>query len=110
MNTKITPPEMTDGDLNWLLSQASAISVPHGAEERALHAAVQMKVASVPPRWALRFALPLAASLVLGIYLGAGGYGENYLTTSTSTASTEDATLFSTGFEEAVATAEENLT
>jgi hypothetical protein len=103
-------PEMSDDALNQLLAQASIISAPTGAEDRLLRMLGPAPVARhLQPRWALRAALPLAASLALGIYLGAGGYGDVFFSAPT-TVSQDDEQLFTTGFEEAVTAAEDGVT
>ncbi len=110
MDRSTFQPEMSDETLDHLLAQASVISVPKGAEDRLLKIIALAPVAARPqPRWALRAALPLAASLALGIYLGAGGYGDSFFST-TATASQTDEQLFTTGFEEAVTAAEDGVT
>ena len=75
-----------DAALDRLLKRATDPAIPEGAEVR-LMAAIQatkqhLNVVQLQPRpriqrWAV--GLPLAASLVLGIYLGAGGTLDNYM-------------------------------
>ena len=76
----------TDKALEKLLKRATDPAIPEGAEAR-LMAAIQSvepqsNVVSFRPnprfqRWAV--GLPLAASLVLGIYLGSKGTLDNYM-------------------------------
>lgn len=75
-----------DEALEKLLKRASDPSIPEGAEARlmtAIQATEQhLNVVQFQPRpriqrWAV--SLPLAASLVLGIYLGARGTLDNYM-------------------------------
>ena len=75
-----------DAALDELLKRASDPSIPEGAEARlmtAIQATEQhLNVVQLQPRpriqrWAV--SLPLAASLVLGIYLGARGTLDSYM-------------------------------
>jgi hypothetical protein len=78
-----------DEALDRLLKRATDPSIPEGAETR-LMAAIrateqQTNVVKFQPRpriqrWAV--GIPLAASLVLGIYLGAKGTFDNYMPNS----------------------------
>ncbi len=83
------PELMTDGELDALLAHASKPPLPLGAKSRLLARLAKEDAAGkiVPVRqseasgsrlgWLA--GLPLAASLALGIYLGAGGGAESYL-------------------------------
>ena len=75
-----------DAALDKLLKRATDPSIPEGAEARlmtAIHATEQyLNVVRVQPRQIIRrwaVSLPLAASLVLGIYLGARGTLDYYM-------------------------------
>lgn len=94
--------------IDRLLAQASAPEVPPGAEHR-----LMMKArgrSPVPgravPRWTV--AVPLAASLLLGIYLGADGSAESWLP-PLETAVVDDGDSDLSGVGEAETYAEENV-
>ena len=75
-----------DAALDRLLKRATDPAIPEGAEARLMTAirvteqylnVVQLQPRPRIQRWAV--SLPLAASLVLGIYLGARGTLDNYM-------------------------------
>lgn len=75
-----------DAALDKLLKRATGPAIPEGAEARLMTAIQEteqhLNIVQLQPRprfqrWAV--GLPLAASLVLGIYLGARGTLDNYM-------------------------------
>lgn len=75
-----------DAALEKLLKRATDPAIPHGAEDRLMAAirvteqksnVVQLRQRPPASRWLV--GLPLAASLLLGIYLGTKGTIDNYL-------------------------------
>jgi hypothetical protein len=102
------PNLMSDADLDRLLAAASRPQVPMGAQSRLLQrvAAERQPQASTTASRPWIFALPLAASLVLGVYMGVSGFGAGLITGTDDTyASAAD---FETGLEEAELAAEED--
>jgi hypothetical protein len=121
MTMKIVKTEMTDNELDTLLSLAS-MPPPSKSAHAAVMAridagqtagnVVHFPVAAKKPsaiRWLA--ALPLAASLAAGIWLGAAGQGTDYLfNTSDELASVSDSFATSTGIDDAEILTEEGLT
>lgn len=116
--------EITDSELDKLLHQVPQAPLPAGFESRLLGRLQQSAVApqhsnviAFPARTARRgfvpwlAALPLAASLAAGIFLGAQGEVPDFLSTSTysSVASTDDDGV-SSGVDEVEAYAEDGVT
>lgn len=116
-----TPQPMNDGDIDRLLALATVPDVPPGAMER-LMARIEPEAAgnvilfrpaartrSVVLRYAA--ALPLAASLALGIYLGAKGSLDFALPAAVtgSVGSADDPVPDFSGLSEAEQYAEDNL-
>jgi hypothetical protein len=89
---------MSDTELDRLLALATVPAVPEGAEARLMARLAQVEagetVVTFKPRqrrlvpWLS--ALPLAASLACGIYLGAAGFADPYMTTSDTVAAMDD--------------------
>ncbi|MCA0433535.1 MAG: hypothetical protein LCH46_09735 [Proteobacteria bacterium] len=89
----MTGPQMSDDELDRLLSAATRPVVPDGALARlnariareggADNVVALQRSVKEPPRQSSRLGwlagLPLAASLVLGIYLGSSGAGPGFL-------------------------------
>jgi hypothetical protein len=108
-----------DAALDKLLKRATDPAIPEGAEARLMTAiqateqhsnVVQLQPRPRIQRWAL--SLPLAASLVLGIYLGARGTLDNYMPDSIigeALADTMDSEPIS-GLDDAESYAEGDLT
>lgn len=90
---------MSDAELDRLLALATRPEVPKGAEARlmarlAAAEAGENVVALTPrPRRLVPWlsALPLAASLACGIYLGASGLADPYISTTTTASAMDDA-------------------
>jgi hypothetical protein len=101
--------EMSDAELDQVLREATSPRIPLGAEGRLvkrLAVASPVAVAIRPRSFAWLSALPLAASLVLGIYLGTTGYGTDMFATTVATTESD----IITGIEEAELAAEEDVT
>ena len=103
-------------EIDAVLNSASHIIVPGGAEARLmrrLSAGAGTVIAFPKPRfyrWLI--AMPLAASLALGVYLGAEGSLDSILPTSVTgtIASTDDEPADFSGVSDAESYAEEDLT
>jgi hypothetical protein len=97
---------MSDRDLDRLLTAVSGPKPPLGAQARLLSRIAAETAASQPQAatWRWIMAAPLAASLALGVYLGAAGYGTGLLFTD----DVAYAGSFETGIEEAELAAEED--
>ncbi len=98
---------MSEAELDVLLREATNPTIPLGAEARLMkRLSLSGAVHEVPTKknavWLS--ALPLAASLILGVYLGAYGYGDSVFNTTSSD------NEIATGIEEAELAAEEGLT
>ena len=113
---------VTDVELDQMLSLASNPEVPADfatkiatkiqppVEASAEILLFKPRVQSVPPqRWLM--AVPLAASLVLGVWLGAAGKGTSFLWSATTelTASSDDIGA-STGIDDAETLSDEGVT
>jgi hypothetical protein len=109
--------EMGDDELNTLLSVATRPAAPQGFEQRLLArttAPAANNVIAFPHRkktnsWIV--GLPLAASLALGIWLGAAGLSSNLTLIPASTLvsdNSDDGT--STGFDDITQFIEDSLT
>jgi hypothetical protein len=95
---------MSDKDLDRLLNAVNHPVRPLGAEQRLMgRIATESARAATNARktgaWPWMSALPLAASLVLGLYLGQSGYQPSWLDLQ-DTASLGDGSDLPTGFEE----------
>jgi hypothetical protein len=112
--------EMTDKDLDQLLQQATKPGLPAGFEQRMrAQIAAPDKAADIiqfrpravviaPRKSSWLVGVPLAASLLLGVVLGAQGTASTMFMDETETAFTSED--FTTGFEEAEEAAEEDAT
>lgn len=109
---------MTDHELDRLLAMASKPVAPEGAEARMMAKLDPENVIAFRPRpeaWRSTLswlaALPLAASLAFGLWLGIAGVGTSYLPESLggdSVAAIDDSAV--SGIDEAEAMAEESQT
>jgi hypothetical protein len=103
-----SPDFLAAAALDRLLAQAAKPVPPAGAEARLAMKIQGMRAA--PPRrhlpWAA--ALPLAASLALGIYLGAIGETDSWLPVGDIAVNEDEASSDLTGIGEAEALAEES--
>ncbi len=121
---KSTTIEMTDDELDKLLALASKPPLATDAHELLL-AKITARQSDNPARNVVNFpistkkaksihwlaALPLAASLAAGIWLGAAGQGTDYLfNVSDELASVADSFAASTGIDDAESLMEEDLT
>ncbi len=94
---------MSDGDLDRLLNVASHPQRPLGAEQRLMkRLSAEPQVHTSRPKRGVAWisALPLAASLLLGVYLGQSGYEPAFLGTQDTAALTDENTDMTTGLEE----------
>jgi hypothetical protein len=114
----MTRDSMSDHELDRLLALASKPAPPHGAEDRLMAKINSENVVAFKPKskkaqstisWIA--ALPLAASLAFGIWLGAAGIGTGILPESLGgdSVAAADVDVFS-GIEEAETLAEDNQT
>jgi hypothetical protein len=101
---------LRDDELDWLLSKASDPTPSATLQARIMaNAAVQRQsnIVVFPPRkqadaWLI--GLPLAASLLVGLWFGASDLSNTYLTTASSTLMSDG-----TGFEDVADLIEGNL-
>lgn len=104
-------PDFSDQELDQLLSMASRPKPVNGAMDRIVRQAQNDNVVTLAPRrispWLS--ALPLAASLACGIYLGAVSSASDYLPLPNSAVATADEDDGSIGIEDVVTLAEEDL-
>ncbi len=111
MINKIVTPEMSDEELDRLLQLADEPVVPKGASERMmarLAKSQSLPAANArvlpPAAWS---AVPLAASLLVGIYLGMANVGSSYAVLAGAEDTTWEETDLGSGLEEAEQTADE---
>lgn len=104
-------PDFSDQELDQLLAMASKPKATNGAVNRILQQAQNDNVVAISPRrispWLT--ALPLAASLACGIYLGAVSSASDYLPLTNSAVASVDDDDGSIGIEDVVTLAEEEL-
>jgi hypothetical protein len=100
---------LNDSELDKLLAQASTPPLPEDFQARLLakvNTGNVITFARDKRKTTWLFGLPLAASLVIGVWLGASGNTSDLL----SVAGSEVASMDATGFEDIVSIIEDDLT
>jgi hypothetical protein len=97
---------LNDPELDKLLAQASTPPLPEDFQSRLLAKTSTSNVIAFKKKTTWVFGLPLAASLVIGVWLGASENTSDLL----SVAGSEVASTDATGFDDIVSIIEDDLT